>query len=45
MSKTKRFISLDNKILEIGVNKSIELHGNNRSFSKYLETLITKDNE
>lgn len=43
--KTKSLISLNTEIRNKGVKKAIKKYGNNRSFSKYIETLIIKDNE
>ena len=38
-------VSFDKKIHKTGVERSIKEYGNKRSFNKYLESLILKDNE
>ena len=42
--KFKALVSFNKSIHKIGVEKSIKLYGNKRSFNKYLEKLIIKDN-
>ena len=42
--KFKSLVSFNKSIHKIGVEKSIKLYGNKRSFNKYLEKLIIKDN-
>ena len=41
--KFKALVSFNKSIHKIGVDNSIKLYGNKRSFNKYLEKLIMKD--